>query len=435
MVMRGYDTHEPMASLLQALKLGRGLEAVPNLLWKSADQTVHDNGVAHLPDSYSCGIDWSRQPRLTSSKTLPILEVLSTQNAGCAYNCPWCGGSREAFRRIYGRQNAMARKPREEIRYEIATSNDLQDVDKYHFYSIGSYNESPQGMEFFLDRIAESRFKSISYEQFHLTPDDLLKRMAKANPRTIITLSPESHDIRISKLAGRGVYTNDELERWIARAFEYGIFQIDVWYFVGMPQQDASSVAQTVDYCRRLLSLFKGQRLNPMVCPMIPFLDPASTFFVDPARHGYRVFHRSVEEHRAGMERASVLNRINYETEWLSRRDLVRVGFDAVKQVMEVKADIGQVPRSWVKAYNARVDDALEFIPVVHEADCIADPKARAAEIARLHDDIRRRNDQIFHAGVLNQAFPVNREIGGRWFDELGWDPHVLEAAGALAQS
>ena len=37
-------------------------------------------------------------------KGAEILELLSTQNAGCAYNCGWCGGSREAFRRIFKRR-------------------------------------------------------------------------------------------------------------------------------------------------------------------------------------------------------------------------------------------------------------------------------------------------------------------------------------------
>jgi hypothetical protein len=31
----------------------------------------------------------------------------------------------------------------------------------------------------------------------------------------------------------------------------------------------------------------------------------------------------------------------------------------------------------------------------------------------------------------MNQSFPINRQIGGRWFDELGWSEEVLE--GVLA--
>ena len=435
MVMRGYDTHEPTAALLQAAKTGADLGSVPNLLWKSRDGQVHDNDFSYKPDSFACGIDWSVQPEDHDRKTLPIREFLSTQNAGCAYNCGWCGGSREAFRRIFKRKRAMARKAVEEVDYEFDTMNRLQGVDDYHFYSVGSYNESRSGLEHFLGRVAQSNFKSISYEQFHLTPDHVLKRMAQANKRTIITLSPESHEMKVAKLAGRGVYTNEELEAWLEKAMDYGIFQVDVWYFIGMPEQDEKSVTGTVDYCQRLLEKFQGTRVNPMICPMIPFLDPASTFFEYPEEHGYRVFYRTAEEHRRGMERASIIHRINYETEHLSRSDLVHVGFKAVRRLMETKAATGFVPSSWVAEYNANIDDALEFVDVVHAVDCIESEQERAQELERLGDDILRRNNMMLFAGVRNQAFPVNREIGGRWFDELGWSSEVLDALSPAGQA
>jgi clorobiocin/coumermycin A biosynthesis protein CloN6/CouN6 len=427
MVMRGYDTHEPMHHLLAAFRQGRDLGLIPNLLWKQGG-IVRDNDFVYKPDSFSCGIDWAMQPTDPGRNTLPIREMLSTQNAGCAYNCGWCGGSRDAFKRVFKRKKAMARKPREEVAYEFDTMKKLQDVQSYHFYSVGSYNETRDGMDYFLDRVADSQFKSISYEQFHLTPDPVLKRMAEANKRTVITLSPESHDPRVAKLAGRGVYTNDEMEAWLERAFDYGIFQVDIWYFVGMPEQDARSVQGSVDYSIHLLKKFKGKNINPMICPMIPFLDPASTFFEFPEEHGYRVFYRTAEQHRRGMERASIINRTNYETRWLSRSDLVHVGYRAVRDLMVAKQELGFLPRSMVLDYNRRIDDALAFIDIVQRADDIADPASRAAALAELGDDIQRRNDQVLFNGVMNQAFPINREVGGRWFDELGWEIPVLEA-------
>ncbi|MGQ0634368.1 MAG: cobalamin-dependent protein [Planctomycetaceae bacterium] len=429
MVMRGYDTHSPMNELLTLIREGKEPNGVDNLLWKTEAGDVRDNGLTHLPDSYSCGIDWSKQPPGADQNSMPILEVLSTQNAGCSYNCGWCGGSREAFRRIFGKQRAMARKPLVEIDYEFETMSRIPDVERYHFYSVGSYNEPKDRLRHFLERVEQTPLKSISYEQFHLTPDDILKQMVRANRRTVITLSPESHDLKVAKLAGRGVYTNDEMEQWLERALDYGIQQIDVWYFIGMCEQDEASVQGTVDYCRRLLEKFKGKQVNPMICPMIPFLDPASEFFEHPEKHGYRVFYRTAEEHRRGMERASLINRINYETRDLSRADLVRVGFRAVKDLMEAKAEIQALPRSVVRNYVAKIDDALEMIGAVHAVDCIADRDARARELEGLGDEIEKRNHLIFDSGVMNQAFPINRRIGGRWFDELGWEPTELEAS------
>ena len=91
------------------------------------------------------------------------------------------------------------------------------------------------------------------------------------------------------------------------------------------------------------------------------------------------------------------------------------------------------LPRSVVRDYVAKIDDALEMVAVVHEIDCIADPVSRSRELEMVGDDIEKRNRMIFDAGVMNQAFPINRKIGGRWFDELGWDAATLERSAVLS--
>jgi len=184
----------------------------------------------------------------------------------------------------------------------------------------------------------------------------------------------------------------------------------------------------TVDYCHRILKLFKSRKINPMICPMIPFLDPGSKFFEYPEQHGYHLFYRTVEEHRRAMEQASIINRVNYETKWLSRSDLVYTGFKAVRQLMELKGIEGFLPMSLVKQFNEKIDDALSFIPLVHKADCINDKLERSRELLKLGEGILQRNEMIFFSGVANQSFPVNRSIGGRWFDVTGWLHEELQS-------
>ncbi|HTP30419.1 MAG TPA: cobalamin-dependent protein, partial [Anaeromyxobacteraceae bacterium] len=248
MVMRGYDTLEPMASLLSAVKGRRRMDNIPNLLWKSPDGQVHDNGISPSARSFGCGIDWSTIPQDATVTPLGIREILSTQNAGCAHDCGWCGGSRDSFRRIFKGDHPIARKSAKEIAHEFHTLRSVPHLGTYHYYSVGFYNEPPRRMASIIDHIADLGVGSVNYEQFHLTPEEWLQRMASANGRTSITLSPESHDIRIGKLAGRGAYTNEELERWLERALHHGIRRIDIWYFVGMPEQDERSVQGTLGY-------------------------------------------------------------------------------------------------------------------------------------------------------------------------------------------
>ncbi len=426
-VMRGYDTHRPMAQLMAAIDSGHSLGNVDNLLWKSPEKKIVDNGFYHKPHRSSYCVDWSDLPKKEKSDVIPILEMVSTSNSGCSYNCGWCGGSRDAFKRVHATHSSLAYVPFENIRYEFESMGSSQDIDRYHFYPVNFYNEPASRIDKYLDLVERAGLKSISYEQYYLTPVEVLKKMVAANKHTTITLSPESHDIRVSKLAGRGVYTNQELERWIEIALGLGIYRIDLWYFVGMPEQDETSVMHTVEYTHHIMSKFRNLRLNPMICPMIPFLDPASTFFENPSKHGYRVFYRTVDEHRQAMGRASIINRLNYETAWLSRADIVKVGYKAIKRLMQVKADTGFLPGSVVKMYNARIDDALEFIQVVHKVDEISDSQVRLTELEKLGDEIQARNELVFSSCVSNQAVPISRRIGKRWFDELGWELEHLE--------
>jgi clorobiocin biosynthesis protein CloN6 len=435
MVMRGYDTLEPVSRLLGALRDGSDLASVPNLLWKSGG-VVHDNGVSHLPSAYGGGIDWRVFPRDEGDdarSALSIREIVANHTCGCSNDCGWCGGSRESFRRLYGSTRSLVEKSSEEISAEVASMSRASGVEQFHLYGSGTYNLDGGRLGSLLESIGGASIKSVNYEQHQLTDADVLARMASANDHTTITLSPQSHDPCVARLAGRGAYTNEELEAWIDRALEAGIHRVDLWFFAGMPEQDERSVLETVGYCEHLLRKFHGRRVSPMICPMMPLLDPASTFFEAPQEHGYRVFHRTLEQHRAAAQRASLVNRMNYETRWMSREVIVRIGFEAVKRLMNAKADAGLFPRQRLERFTARIDDALQFMAVVHEADCVPDPAARRRALAELSTEIARRNELVLGGYVTDQMFPIQRPIGGRWCDELPWSQAQLRRSAPLA--
>lgn len=427
MVMRGHATELPLLELLKNIDKNT-LEVVPNLVWKTEQGNIRFNKLNYTPDYLDTKIKWTNISRMAKNHTLPISEIITTQIAGCNYNCGWCGGSHYAYCNLLNKKNIMMKK-KQNIQYEIDSLKKIPSIEKYHLYTVGSYNEKPDDFDFFLDLLSELPVKSVSYEQFFLTPSDLLKKMVRVNRRTIITLSPESHDQKISKLAGRGVYSNEELENWINNAMSIGISQIDIWYFIGMPEQDKYSIEKNIEYCNHLLEKFRGLRVNPMICPMIPFLDPGSKFFNNPSQYGYKVFYRTVEQHRRGMENASIINRLNYETKWLSRREIVLEGLRAIRELMQIKGKLKIFPEKVIDNYVKLADDAINFIKVVDSVDNIKDKAQRRIELGYLADEIKRRNDMIFYSGVTNQAFPIQREIGGRWFDEIGWDLNNFESA------
>ena len=425
LVLRGYDTLEPMTELMRAGgRSGDDLSRVPNLLWKERDGAIRDNGLLHLPPALAGGIDWGTAPPDPGGLNA-VRELLSNQNAGCAYDCGWCGGGRSAFKRLYGTDRSLVRKADPELECELDSFSLRPQIETHHLYVEGAYNESPRRLELIFDSVERAGLNSVNYSLFQLPSDERIRRMVRASKRSIITLSPQSHDLRVAKLAGRGVFTNEELERWIDRALELGIAKVDLWYFIGMPEQDETSVLGTIDHCKKILSRFPKGTVYPMICPMMPFLDVGSAFFEQPERHGYRTFYRTLEEHRAGAERPSLIDRLNYETRWMSRAEIVSLGYRAIRELMAAKADVGLFPPSRVEAFNRRLDDALALTLEVRDADAIPDPAARSRRLEGLGNEVLRRNEETLYGGVIDQVYPVKHAIGSRWFDELGWDPEL----------
>lgn len=415
-VMRGYDTHMPMEMVVREVKEKQRYDRIPNLFWKEKDGTIRENTFNYLPDNCENGINWNELPSKSKS-LLPMMDIISTTNVGCANNCGWCGGSNKAFQRLYNGKKSPIYKDECSMAKEFDSIGDIDKVMKYNFYSCGNYNLPEKKLLNYLDSIEPHKFKSINYEEYRLQSDEVLKKMVQVNKKSVITLSPESHDRRISKLAGRGNYSMEEMEEWIEHALEIGIEEVDIWYFIGMPEQDEKSVMDNVKYCEHLLKRFEGKKVIPMLCPMMPILDPASEFFEYPDKHGYHIFYRTLEQHRQGMGRTSIINRINYETKWLSREQIVLVGYQALIELFQLKGTYGLIPGSMIENVVRKLEDAKSFIPYVHKIDCLKEEKVREKELELIADEIKERNQEVFFSGVMNQAFPMYRQHGQRWFD------------------
>ena len=100
----------------------------------------------------------------------------------------------------------------------------------------------------------------------------------------------------------------------------------------------------TVEYCGRLFEL-GDKRLSCFISPMGPFIDPGSRGFEEPERFGYRLFARSLEEHRQLLIQPSWEHILNYETKWMTRRELVDATYDAAERLNELKVRHGRLSK------------------------------------------------------------------------------------------
>jgi clorobiocin/coumermycin A biosynthesis protein CloN6/CouN6 len=411
-VVKGYDTLEPMTLLMEAVRRGEhSFDHIPNLIYKGQGSKTVSTPFSHRPltDYNNATVDWSYYQTVKANSTTSKL-IMTLPNTGCAMDCPWCGGSRFAYRNIMGVNKTLIQKDNQRIIDELRTMGEAAKTTS--IYALQCYSETKSRLHQYLDGVQEMGYRSVFFEQFHLTPQDTLKKMGQAT-QAYVMLSPESHDRAISTLAGRGNYSMAEMEAWIPKALDAGIAGIMVWFFIGMPQQTPQSVLETVAYSESLLTKFRGQNVLPLICPMVPFLDPGSRFFEEPHKHGYRIFHRTLEEHRQALLEPLWYKRLNYETLWMSRRDLQNITYDAIAKLVTIKGNLGVLPSAFCKAILTTIDETKALLVQIERAlelDGRMDPDLRAT--------IATYNRKIL-AYSSDQIIPTPRPFGGRWFDDF----------------
>ena len=411
-VVKGYDTLEPVTQLMQAVKRGdRTFNHIPNLLFKEKGSSLVSTGFSHKPmkDYNDATVDWSYYQKAQGHSTTSKL-IMTLPNTGCAMDCPWCGGSRFAYRNIMQVNKTLIQKDNARIIDELRTMGDAAKTTS--IYALQCYSETKDRMHQYLDGVKEMGYRSVFFEQFHLTPRDTLEKMGRST-QAYVMLSPESHDPVISKLAGRGTYSMSEMEAWIPKALDAGIAGVMIWFFIGMPQQTPQSVLETVAYSESLLKKFGGKNVLPLICPMVPFLDPGSRFFEEPHKHGYRIFYRTLEEHRQAMLEPLWYKRLNYETLWMSRRELQDVTYEAIARLVSIKGELKILPSSFCQAILNTIEETKSLLAQIE----------RALELdgklpSDLRDTIRTYNRKIL-AYSSDQIIPIPRPFGGRWFDDF----------------
>ncbi len=419
-VVQGYDTLEPITELVSRVRQGsRDFGSIPNLLYKPGGE-VEATGFTHKPaERYNnARNDWSYYRDVASGGPAVSKLIMTLPNTGCAHDCGWCGGSKFAYRNIMGVHKTLIQKDNDLVIEELRTMQEA--AKRTSIYALQCYSEGKTRLHQYLDAVKECGYSSVSFEQFNLTPDDTLKKMGDSTSAYIM-LSPESHDPKISAAAGRGTYTMEQMEDWIPRALDAGVKGVMVWFFIGMPYQDRQSVMDTIAYSERLIRKFGGWAALPLICPMVPFLDPGCRFFEQPDQHGYRIFHRTLEEHRQALVEPLWHRRLNYETRWLSRRELQDVSYEAIARLVEIKGEYAVLPSGICQAILKAIDETRQLLGEME----------RALELdgtlpADLRDQIRVYNRKIL-AYSTDQIIPVHRPFGGRWFDDVTVPKEMIE--------
>ena len=218
--------------------------------------------------------------------------------------------------------------------------------------------------------------------------------MSLSCPNFCLEITPESHDPEVRKAAGKD-YSNQDLEQTLSDALGAGCGRLDVFFMIGLPRQTPQSVMDTIDYCDYLLERFRGdKRLSLFIAPLSPFLDPGSLGFEQPERYGYRLLFRTLKEHRQALLAPSWKYSLNYETEWMTRQQIVDTAYEAILRLNRLKAKYGVISRQMAEAGEKRIEAASE---TMRRIDDILARGNHQEELSRLKSEVDKVN-----------AFPVS---------------------------
>ena len=433
-VFRGDSTEPPLHQLLMALRTGEPLDTIPNLTWKDRGK-VRVNPHIYIPKS----LDYvDLRPDLMVEMVMryrdlestlpfngwwnnPITTVFTVK--GCAHECITCGSSRTTCTTLTKRTRPVFRSPDSLIanmkaisrltRAPILLVGDLLQASRDH---AGAVLEQLQ---------AADLSNEIVFEFFTVPPVEFLQAIDRSVRHWSMEISPDSHDHAIRQAQdGEPTYTNEDMEAVLKEALSLHCTRIDVFFMIGLPLQTYASVMETVDYCKHLFAL-GDERLSCFISPMGPFIDPGSRGFEDPERFGYRLFARTLEEHRQLLVQPTWERILNYETKWMTRRQLVDATYDAGERLNDLKLRYGRISPRRARAVAAGIARArslrarLDATP----SDSI-DSRAEAelmGEITRFSISTVCDKRELFWARhVLNFKIGEIARIAGRY---LGWLP------------
>jgi radical SAM superfamily enzyme YgiQ (UPF0313 family) len=224
-------------------------------------------------------------------------------------------------------------------------------------------------------------------ELFTPAPEEYFKEVAEALPNFNFEISPESHDENVRRASGK-FYSNEAMEASIRLALDHGCSKFDVFFMIGVPRQTVSSVLETIDYCGHLLKTF-DRRLNPFISPLAPFLDPGSIAFENAADLGYRLFCKTLEDHRQALLAPSWKHTLSYETQWMTRDDIVESTYQAGLRLNQLKRKFGLISPETGEKTEKRILLAMEMIRKVDEIIHFSEPE-RSEKLKALKETFDR---------------------------------------------
>ncbi|MGA2199959.1 MAG: TIGR04190 family B12-binding domain/radical SAM domain protein [Nitrososphaerales archaeon] len=407
-VLRGDSTEEPCRQLLQAIRRGEEFESIENLTWKRPGGEVVVNPLTFIPSNldyidvpdylYAIRLMLKYRSKEDLSPYLRWLKHPTTMllnSRGCPLDCSTCGGSRSAYERVCDRSWPAFRSPEKlvsDVRSIVSFSR--SPIVLIHDPRIGGL---ARARKFFSLLKKENIPNEFVTELFYPAGDEYFQMIEDSVRRWSIEVTIETADERLRKLdCLKFPVPNVRIEETISSALSHGCAKLDLFFMVGIPHQTYEDAMGTVSYCESLIRRFNAdRRLQFFMSPMGPFLDPGCGAFENP-KYGYRHFYRTLEEHRRALLHPTWKSILSYETDAMTRDEIIAASYDVASALNELKFKNGLINGETYRRVTEQQGAARTAMEGIDRALLLPEEKREEA-LNALQDRVRQANaDTLF---------------------------------------
>ncbi len=421
LVMRGDTTEEPTVMMMNALKEGKDLSTVPNLVWKDDNGKVHNNGITYSLETLDdIKFDYGTMIKNVLKHMdikgalpwfgwdkLPLTSVFTVR--GCSLNCAECGGSNFANGKVACRKAPAYRSP-EKLAEDMETIQSYLDTP---IFIVGDLRQHSMGYaERFLKEVKDRGIENhVVVELFNGAGDEYFSMLDKAfEGGWSIEFSPDSHDESVRFPLGKG-YSNEAIEHSLSSAFRNGCSRFDLFYMTGLPFQTRESAIESAKISKKLWGLVdKDDDLFIYNAPFAPFVDPGSRVFEEPEKWGYRFFARTLEEHKRLLENPSWKHVLSYETKWMDRDMIAETSYDAGIELARMEFESSRISKEVMDNRIERAEIARSLMHRVDEIMLISDQEERESRLW----DIKAEGVSLMNSTVCDKN-NLDWDAGSIW--------------------
>ena len=147
---------------------------------------------------------------------------------------------------------------------------------------------------------------------------------------------------------------------------------------VGLSGQTPAKALETVDYCRQLIERFGAdKRLQFYVAPLGPFLDPGSRAYEQPESLGFHRRLTTLAEHRQALLGPTWQDMLSYETDWMTREQIVAMTYQVGGELNDLKHEAGLIDLATHTTVAEHLRTGVRILAEVQALSTVPEPERR----------------------------------------------------------